>query len=231
MSGPKVLTSWGRRSSFEEEKFPCSPHPKTARGANPLADGSAHTVLIPRGGAMKKRNPFSPVRTKHPGVYYILGTDPLGKPRRTFYVQYYRGGKRHFEKVGHEGEKLNGETMSAAVANRYAPTGYAGRNSRTGSGARRSGQRKRLTMHGGRSRNLRRNTSRIGSGKKTSRRTGTSTSDTSRTTSRIRPPRKWTRSPWTVSRENSRSGNPRRARKGPSPLSVSGTRWRCSGRS
>lgn len=66
---------------------------------------------------MKKRNPFSPVRTKHVGVYYILGTDPLGKPRRTFYVQYYRDGRRHFEKVGHEGEMTGGEKMSAAVAN------------------------------------------------------------------------------------------------------------------
>jgi integrase len=70
---------------------------------------------------MKKRNPFSPVKTKHVGVYYILGTGPDGKPRRTFYVSYYRGGKRHFEPVGHEGEMvLVGKKlmkMSAAVAN------------------------------------------------------------------------------------------------------------------
>jgi len=66
---------------------------------------------------MKKRNPFSPVRTKHPGVYYILGTGPDGKPRRTFYIQYYRDGKRHFEKVGHEGHLYEDKKMTAAVAN------------------------------------------------------------------------------------------------------------------
>jgi integrase len=70
---------------------------------------------------MKKRNPFSPIRTKHPGVFYILGTGPDGKPRRTFYIQYYREGKRHFEKVGHEGEMVLVEKkllkMSVAVAN------------------------------------------------------------------------------------------------------------------
>ena len=62
---------------------------------------------------MKKRNPFSPVRTKHPGVYYLLGTDPIEKPRRTFYIQYYRGGKRHFEEVGHEGEIVGREAKAA----------------------------------------------------------------------------------------------------------------------
>ena len=70
---------------------------------------------------MKKRNPFSPVRTKHVGVYYILGTGPRGEVRRTFYVQYYRDGKRHFEKCGHEGEMVlvgnKSMKMSAAVAN------------------------------------------------------------------------------------------------------------------
>jgi len=70
---------------------------------------------------MKKRNPFSPVRTSNPGVYFILGTGPRDEVRRTFYVQYYRAGKRHFEKVGHEGEMvLVGEKllkMSVAVAN------------------------------------------------------------------------------------------------------------------
>jgi hypothetical protein len=55
---------------------------------------------------MKKRNPFSPIRTKHPGVFYILGTGPDGKSRRTFYIQYYREGKR---------QKLL--KMSVAVAN------------------------------------------------------------------------------------------------------------------
>ena len=44
----------------------------------------------------------SPVRTKHVGIYYLLTTDPRGNPQRTFYVQYYQAGKRHFEKVGVE---------------------------------------------------------------------------------------------------------------------------------
>jgi len=70
---------------------------------------------------MKKRNPFSPVRTKQVGVYYILGTGPRGEVRRSIYIQYYRGGVRHFEKAGHEGEMVLVENklmkMSVAVAN------------------------------------------------------------------------------------------------------------------
>jgi len=69
---------------------------------------------------MKKKNPFSPTRTKHPGVYYILGTDPRGKVESIFYISYRVNGKQHFEKAGREGEMvLVGKTkkiMSAAVA-------------------------------------------------------------------------------------------------------------------
>jgi len=69
---------------------------------------------------MKKRNPFSPTRTKYPGVYSILGTDPRGKVERIFYISYRVAGKQHFEKAGREGEMvLVGKTMkrmSVAVA-------------------------------------------------------------------------------------------------------------------
>src|SRR3990172_6634970 len=49
-----------------------------------------------------RKRSFSPIRTKYPGVYYILGTDPLGNPERIFYVSYRRDGKQHFEKAGRE---------------------------------------------------------------------------------------------------------------------------------
>jgi len=51
---------------------------------------------------MKKKNPFSPSRTKYPGVYYILGTDLRGKVERIFYISYRVGGKQHFEKTYRE---------------------------------------------------------------------------------------------------------------------------------
>jgi len=51
---------------------------------------------------MKKKNPFSPSRTKYPGVYYILGTDLRGKVERIFYISYRVGGKQHFEKAYRE---------------------------------------------------------------------------------------------------------------------------------
>jgi integrase len=54
------------------------------------------------GAAMKKRNPFSPTKTKYPGVYFILGTDPRGKVERILYISYRREGKQHFEKAGRE---------------------------------------------------------------------------------------------------------------------------------
>jgi integrase len=51
---------------------------------------------------MKKKNPFSPTRTKYPGVYSILGTDPRGKVERIFYISYRVDGKQHYEKAGRE---------------------------------------------------------------------------------------------------------------------------------
>jgi len=71
---------------------------------------------------MKRRNPLSPIRTQYVGVYYLLGTDPLGKPQKVFYISYYRDGRRHFEPVGREGDILTDEKgrkqkISAAVAN------------------------------------------------------------------------------------------------------------------
>jgi integrase len=61
---------------------------------------------------MKKKNPFSPTKTKSPGVYYLLGTDPRGKVERVFYISYRVNGKQHFEKAGREGEMvLVGKTM------------------------------------------------------------------------------------------------------------------------
>jgi len=62
---------------------------------------------------MKKKNPFSPIGTKYPGVYYILGTDPLGKVERIFYISYRRNGKQHFEKAGREFK----DSMTAYDAN------------------------------------------------------------------------------------------------------------------
>jgi len=62
---------------------------------------------------MKKKHPFSPVRTKFPGTYYILGTDPRGKVERIFYVSYRLDGKQHFEKIGRE----FADKMTAAKAN------------------------------------------------------------------------------------------------------------------
>jgi integrase len=67
---------------------------------------------------MKKKNPFSPTRTKYPGVYYLLGTDSTESPRRIIYVSYRRDGKQHFEKIGVEGH-LYGEKkkkLTPAVA-------------------------------------------------------------------------------------------------------------------
>lgn len=41
-------------------------------------------------------------KTEYKGVYFIVGTDALGKPEKIYYVSYYRDGKRHFESVGRE---------------------------------------------------------------------------------------------------------------------------------
>jgi integrase len=67
---------------------------------------------------MKKKNPFSPTRTKYPGVYYVLGTNSRGKAQRNIYVSYRREGKQHFEKVGVEGFMIGDPPvkLSPAVA-------------------------------------------------------------------------------------------------------------------
>ena len=65
----------------------------------------------------KQTRSFSPIRTKYPGVYVILGTDPLGDPQRIFYVSYRRAGRQHFEKIGREGDRTeDGKKITEAVA-------------------------------------------------------------------------------------------------------------------
>ncbi|HJX15842.1 MAG TPA: site-specific integrase [Candidatus Deferrimicrobiaceae bacterium] len=49
---------------------------------------------------MSEEKRFRPTATGYKGVYYITGTDSKGKPEKIFYISYYRGGKRHFEKAG-----------------------------------------------------------------------------------------------------------------------------------
>ena len=69
---------------------------------------------------MKKKNPFAYQKTKHPGVYFINGTDPRGKQARIFYVVYRVDGKQHHDSVGFEGEMVLVEKelkkLSATVA-------------------------------------------------------------------------------------------------------------------
>ncbi len=66
---------------------------------------------------VERKRSFSPIRTKYPGVYVILGTDPLGDPQRIFYVSYRRAGKQHFEKIGREGDRTeDGDKITEAVA-------------------------------------------------------------------------------------------------------------------
>jgi integrase len=56
----------------------------------------------------------TPIRTKTPGVYFIMGTSPAtGKPEHIFYISYYRNGKRHFEKAGRQVQ----DKMTVAKAN------------------------------------------------------------------------------------------------------------------
>jgi integrase len=57
---------------------------------------------------------FDPKKTKHPGVYYIMGTAHDGKPEKIFYISYYREGKRHYEKAGREKQ----DDMTASRASR-----------------------------------------------------------------------------------------------------------------
>jgi len=54
---------------------------------------------------MGEESKFRPEKTKHIGVYIIMGTSPATKkPEKIFYVQYYRNGKRYFEKAGRAGQ-------------------------------------------------------------------------------------------------------------------------------
>jgi len=47
-------------------------------------------------------------KTKYPGVYYVMGTDPKGQPEEIYYVVYRRGGKLVEEKAGRKGkDKMN----------------------------------------------------------------------------------------------------------------------------
>jgi len=66
---------------------------------------------------MERKRSFSPIRTRYPGVYVILGTDPLGDPQRIFYISFRRNGKQHFEPVGREGDRTeDGKKITEAVA-------------------------------------------------------------------------------------------------------------------
>ena len=68
----------------------------------------------PRGPNFKE-NKNLPVKTKHEGVYTIMGTSPVTKkPEKIFYISYYHAGKRHFEKAGRAGKP---DSMTAAKAN------------------------------------------------------------------------------------------------------------------
>ena len=53
------------------------------------------------------------VRTRYPGVYYIMGQSIKGKPERIYYIRYRRGGKEVEEKAGRE--CLDGMTPEKAV--------------------------------------------------------------------------------------------------------------------
>jgi integrase len=63
-----------------------------------------------------RKRSFSPIRTKYPGVYYIVGTDPKGDPCRILYVSYRRDGKQHFDKIGVEGHLRDGRKLTPAIA-------------------------------------------------------------------------------------------------------------------
>lgn len=63
---------------------------------------------------MGEGNRFQAIKTKFPGVYYIMGTSPATEnPEKIFYVKYYRNRKRHFEKAG----RATTDGMTAARAN------------------------------------------------------------------------------------------------------------------
>jgi len=62
---------------------------------------------------MAEESGYREIKTRYPGVTYILGTHPsTGKPDRIFYISYYRGGKRVHEKAGRA--SIDGMTASKA---------------------------------------------------------------------------------------------------------------------
>ncbi len=63
---------------------------------------------------MGEGNRFKPTKTKHEGVFYIMGTAHDGKSEKIFYIQYYRDGKRHYEKAG----RAKQDDMTASRASR-----------------------------------------------------------------------------------------------------------------
>ena len=42
------------------------------------------------------------INTSYPGVYYLIGTSATGKPERTYYIRYRKGGKGISEKAGRQ---------------------------------------------------------------------------------------------------------------------------------
>ncbi len=76
---------------------------------------------------IERKRSFSPIRTKYPGVYFILGTGPDGSPRRIIYVSYRRGGKQTFEKIGIEGHIYKEQKLTPAVANQVRSDRMSGK--------------------------------------------------------------------------------------------------------
>jgi integrase len=75
----------------------------------------------------RRKRSFSPIRTKYPGCYFILGTGPDGNPRRIIYVSYRVGGKQHFEKIGVEGHLYEKRKLTLAVANQVRSDRMSGK--------------------------------------------------------------------------------------------------------
>ncbi len=70
---------------------------------------------------------LSPIRTKYPGVYYVLASDPIGDPQRNIYISYRRERKQRFEKVGVEGHIIDKKKMTPAVASQIRLNRIAGK--------------------------------------------------------------------------------------------------------
>ena len=139
-------------------------------------------------------------KTDHIGVFFIKGTDPAtGKPEKVYYIVYRnREGKLIEEKAGRQ----NKDDMTPIRASKIRARRIHG--DEPSNKERREAARElsnRWTI-GKLAEEYFTNRER----QKTSARTGTCTSDPWKMNSRTRPPRKWTRSPSTVSGKNSRSG-------------------------